>query len=83
MALTVRVTRDDGSVTFKGWYRATPDMVASPGFRAACREREAWTDAGRDAVVVDSTDTRAAAELKAWKSACRNGGRYFPAPVSA
>jgi hypothetical protein len=73
MALTVRVTRDDGSVTFKGWYRGRID--------AAVRERNAWLEAGRSAEVVDSRYH--ADQLKAWKSATRNGGRYFPAAVSA
>lgn len=72
---TVRVTRDDGSVTFKGWYSLTRGLR---GRYSAERERDAWLEAGYDAEVVDSDDPAVAAELKAWKMATKDGGRYRP-----
>lgn len=64
---TVRVTRPDGSVTFRGSSMTT---------KAAERERDAWRDAGYGAELVDMTT--AAPELKEWREATKGGGRYFP-----
>jgi hypothetical protein len=70
MNLTVRRTRDDGSVTFNGTFRDRID--------AARRERDAWIDSGYQAEVVDGADPTVAAELRAWRKAVNSDGRWFP-----
>lgn len=69
--LTVRVIRDDGSVTFKGWYGPRAD--------AAERERSCWEAEGWEAEVVDAAEPTVRSELKQWeKVAVRGDGRFFP-----
>ena len=64
---TVRVTRDDGSVTFKC------DRVSESH---AIRERDAWRAEGWEAEIVNVKDARV--ELRAWRAAVRETGRYYP-----
>jgi len=73
--LTVRVTRGDGSVTFKGWYALAQGRRGRQG---AQREMTAWVESGYFAEVVDSSVWATDTELKAWKKATKDGGRYFP-----
>jgi len=73
---TVRITRDDGSVT----YRCSTTSRAYADAEAA-----AWHDCGRAAEVTTEQDARAdlAAWRKATKDAQRTGARYFPAVVAS
>lgn len=66
---TVRVTREDGSVTYKC------DRV---GLVHAERERDAWLGEGYDAVVVNCANGYYREEQKKWRRAVIDGGRYFP-----
>lgn len=68
----VRVTRDDGSITFRG---------AMPHPRAV-REAAAWTDSfpTYKAEILPAVDV--IDEVRAWAKATRDGGRYFPDRVS-
>jgi len=76
---TVRITRDDGSVT----YRCSTTSRAHADAEAA-----AWQDCGRSAEVTTEQDARA--DLAAWRKATqgkdqehRSGARYFPAVVAS
>lgn len=68
----VRVTRANGSVTFRGTRMTT---------QAAEREAQAWIASGRQATLVAWLDAKA--EMKAWKQATKNGGYYKPELVQS
>ena len=72
----VRITRADGSVTYKG---PMPEPRAK-------READAWNNADTsttdnpgtwDAVVIDKTPATTA-EVRVWMLATRDGARYYP-----
>lgn len=69
---TVRLTRPDGSRTYKG-SRLRPSQAA--------REAAAWEHLhqGYKADMVDERDPAVQADIAAWKKAITNAYRYFPA----
>lgn len=74
MTYTVRVTRPDGSVTFRG--------NSMPIARAE-REAEAWLSTGDDYQAEVLEMPAAKAEIRLWQKATKagDGSRYFPASV--
>lgn len=66
---TVRVTRDDGSVTYK---------CNRVGLAHAERERDAWTAEGYEAIVVNCANPIYKLDQRAWRRAIIDGHRYFP-----
>jgi hypothetical protein len=70
--IIVRVTRPDGSVTFR---------CDRPTRVRAERERDAWNDTDSyRAEIVSLDDSRA--ELRAHAAAVKRGDRYFPGAIS-
>lgn len=69
---TVRVTRPDGSRTYKG-RGLRPSQAAS--------EAAAWVNLhqGYEVDVVSERDPAVRADIAAWKKAITNAYRYFPA----
>ncbi len=73
MTLIVKITRDDGSVTYKGPYRS--EIQAE-------REAGAWREGfpSYDVQIIEHTK-EVSAEVNRWMETTRDGSRYFPPPA--